>query len=63
MKPDGLDPEGTGTTTKRYGISGFPTLFVIDRDGTMIGQVDATDHDRLEAVVRELLEKAGKSAK
>jgi len=63
MKPDGLDPEGTGTTTKRYGIRGFPTLFVIDRDGTMIGQVDATNHDRLESVVRELLEKADKNAR
>jgi len=57
-KPDDLDPEGTGTTIVRYGITGFPTLFVIDRDGTMIGRVDPTDHVRLESVVRELVKKA-----
>jgi thiol-disulfide isomerase/thioredoxin len=57
-KPDDLNPEGTGTTVLRYGITGFPTLFVIDRDGTMIGQVGVSHHDRLESLVRELLEKA-----
>ena len=57
-KPDDLNPEGTGTTIMRYGITGFPTLFVIDRDGTMIGQVAHSEHDRLESLVRELVEKA-----
>jgi len=56
--PDDVGPEGTGTTIARYGITGFPTLFVIDRDGTMIGQVGHSEHDRLESRVRQLVEKA-----
>ena len=37
---DGRNPgKGTGTTIKRYSVTGFPSLFVIDRDGTMIGPV------------------------
>jgi len=57
-KPDDFGPEGTGTTIVHYGITGFPTLFVIDRDGTMIGQVGHSQHDQLESLVRELVEKA-----
>ena len=57
-KSDDRNPEGTGTSCKRYGITGFPALFVIDRDGTMIGPVGRFQEDRLESVVRELMEKA-----
>ncbi|MGO9922291.1 MAG: redoxin domain-containing protein [Isosphaeraceae bacterium] len=56
-KPEDRNPEGTGTTVERYGINGFPTLFVIDRDGTMIRQV-APEHNRLESLVRQQVEKA-----
>ena len=45
-------------TCKRYGIRGFPTILVIDKDGTMVGQVWFSKHERLEALVRELVEKA-----
>ncbi len=57
-KPEDRNPEGTGTTTERYGITGFPTLYVIDRDGTMIRQVNHSQHDRLESLVRSLVDKA-----
>jgi thiol-disulfide isomerase/thioredoxin len=57
-KADDRDPEGTGTTIKRYGIRGFPTLLVIDGTGTMVDRVGHWEHDRLESLVRELLEKA-----
>ena len=56
-KPDDRDPEGTGTTVKRYAITGFPTLFVIGPDGTLVDRVRSSDH-RLETLVRELLESA-----
>jgi thiol-disulfide isomerase/thioredoxin len=55
-KPD--DPIGTGKTIERYEIEGFPTLFVIDGDGTMVGRVGHWEHDRLEALVRDLVGKA-----
>lgn len=55
---DGSSGEGTGTTIKRYSVTGFPSVFVIDRDGTMIGRVDPFNHDRLESLVRDLVEKA-----
>ena len=54
---DDLGEEGTGTTIRRYSVTGFPSLFVIDRDGTMIGRVNPY-HDRLESLVRDLVEKA-----
>jgi hypothetical protein len=57
-KPDDDSPEGHGTTIKRYGITGFPCLFVIGPDGTLIAQVDHHDHDRLESVIRDQMEKA-----
>jgi hypothetical protein len=57
-KSDDDLPEGHGTTVKRYSITGFPSLFVIDRDGTMIGRVNQYDRDRLELLIRDLLEKA-----
>jgi len=57
-KPDHRGPEGAGTTIRRYGVNGFPTLFVIDRDGTMVGRVNHSDHERLESIIRGLLEKA-----
>jgi thiol-disulfide isomerase/thioredoxin len=57
-KPDDLAPEGTGTTIVRYGITGFPTLFVIDRDGMMVAQVGHSEQDRLESLLRTLVEKA-----
>jgi thiol-disulfide isomerase/thioredoxin len=57
-KSDDRDPEGTGTTIKRYGIETFPTLLVIDQDGTMVDRVSRSEHDRLESLVRDLLEKA-----
>lgn len=50
--------EGTGATIRRYGVSSFPTLFVIDRDGTMVEEVRFSDHERLASLVRELLERA-----
>jgi hypothetical protein len=55
---DGSTGEGNGTTIKRYSVTGFPSLFLIDRDGTMIGAVDHSNHDRLESLVRDLVEKA-----
>ena len=63
---DGRDPKhpeedgrgATGATIERYGVRGFPSVYVIDADGTMVGQVPFWDHDRLEAVVREQVEKA-----
>jgi thiol-disulfide isomerase/thioredoxin len=55
-KADDRDPEGTGTTAKRYSIQGFPTLFVIDRDGTLVEEV--SDDDRLNLLVRQLVERA-----
>jgi thiol-disulfide isomerase/thioredoxin len=55
---DDLGEEGTGTTISRYSVTSFPSLFVIDRDGTMIGRVDPYNHDRLESLVRDLVEKA-----
>jgi thiol-disulfide isomerase/thioredoxin len=59
-KSDDRDPEGTGITVNRYGIEGFPTLFVIDPDGVMVGRVGRSkpERDRLETLVRELVEKA-----
>ena len=57
-KAEDSDPEGSGTTISRYEISGFPTLIVIDANGTLVDQVWFTDHDRLETLVRGLLEKA-----
>jgi thiol-disulfide isomerase/thioredoxin len=56
-KPDDSVPEANGMTCKRYGIRGFPTILVIDKDGTMVGQVWFSQHDRLEKLVRDLLEK------
>ena len=57
-QPEDRDPEGTGTTVNRYGITGFPSLFVIAADGTFVEKVGHSMHDRLESLVRELLEKA-----
>lgn len=57
-KSDERDPIGSGTTIERYEIKGFPTVFVIDRDGTIVDQVWFSDHERLESLVRKLLEKA-----
>jgi thiol-disulfide isomerase/thioredoxin len=56
-KPADLDPVGTGTTIKRYGITGFPTLFVIDQNGIMVSAVRSDAHDHLSSLVRELLER------
>jgi thiol-disulfide isomerase/thioredoxin len=56
-KPKDLDAEGTGMTIGRYHITGFPTLFVIDRDGTLIGTADHSNPARLESLIRGLLEK------
>lgn len=57
-KADDQDPEGNGTTIKRYGVEGFPTLLVIDGNGTMVDRVGYSEHNRLESLVWELLEKA-----
>ncbi len=56
-KPKDLDAEGAGTTIGRYHITGFPTLFVIDRDGTLIGTANHSNPARLESLIRSLLEK------
>jgi hypothetical protein len=56
-KADDRDPEGTGTTVSRYGIQGFPTLLVIDGNGTIVDQVGHWEHARLESLVEGLLEK------
>jgi hypothetical protein len=58
MFRDDQDAEGTGTTVLRYRTTGFPTLFVIDHDGTVVAQVGHYQYDRLETLVRELVEKA-----
>jgi hypothetical protein len=50
--------EGTGQTCHRYGIEAFPTLFVIDQRGKMVGEIQHAEHDKLEAIIRDLLEKA-----
>jgi thiol-disulfide isomerase/thioredoxin len=57
-KADDHGAKGAGMTVNHYGIKGFPTLFVIDQDGTMIGRVGHWEHDRLETLVRKLVEKA-----
>ncbi len=57
QKPADRDPIGSGTTVRRYGIEGFPTLFVIDPDGLIVAPVSFADHDRLETIVREQLAK------
>jgi len=51
-------PEGTGLTCKRYAIEAFPTLFVIDKEGTMVGSIHRTQHTQLETLIRDLLEKS-----
>ena len=56
--PDNADGIGAGTTTKRYNVTGFPTVFLIDRDGTVVGRVNPLDHDQMESRIRSLVEKA-----
>jgi thiol-disulfide isomerase/thioredoxin len=56
--PADVGAEAHGATIKRYGVRAFPTLFVIDPDGTMVAPVPFWDHDRLESLVRDLVEKA-----
>ena len=63
-KPTDRDPEGTGVTCKRYGIVGFPTLFVIDQEGKIAAPVRHGDHAELEKLVEALLgSAAGADAK
>ena len=50
-------PEGTGATVRKYGIMGFPSVFVIDQQGIMVATVSSDDSDRLETLVRSLLDK------
>ena len=57
-KPADRDPEGTGVTCKRYGIVGFPTLFVIDQEGKIVAPVRHGDHAELERLVEDLLNRA-----
>jgi thiol-disulfide isomerase/thioredoxin len=57
-KPADRDPEGTGVTCKRYGIVGFPTLLVIDQNGTLVSAVRHGDHHELEMLVERLLDKS-----
>jgi thiol-disulfide isomerase/thioredoxin len=57
-KPADRDPEGTGVTCKRYGVVGFPTLFVIDQDGKIAAPVRHGDHEGLERLVQVLLDKS-----
>jgi thiol-disulfide isomerase/thioredoxin len=52
------DPEGDGATIARYGVVGFPTLLVIDANGSLIDSTGLRDHDRLETRIRELLDQA-----
>jgi len=52
--------DGPGPTTKRYGVTGFPETFVIDRDGrvvdVLIGGINSDeDRARLRAAVRRAL--------
>jgi hypothetical protein len=56
-KPADRDPEGTGITCKRYGIVGFPTLFVIDQEGEIVAPVRHGDHAALERLVKGLLDR------
>jgi thiol-disulfide isomerase/thioredoxin len=55
-KPQDRAPEGTGVTCKRYEISGFPTLFVIDQRGTIVATLMGDEHARLEALINKLLD-------
>jgi thiol-disulfide isomerase/thioredoxin len=62
---DSPDPEvekgqpgiGQGVTCKRYQIDGFPTTMVIDRDGKVVGTVNTHQHGRLEAMLKEQINK------
>jgi thiol-disulfide isomerase/thioredoxin len=62
---DGPDPEvatgdpgiGRGVTCRRYQIEGFPTTIVIGPDGKVVGNVNAMEHGRLAAVLKEQLDK------
>jgi thiol-disulfide isomerase/thioredoxin len=57
-KPADRDPEGTGVTCKRYGIIGFPTLFLIDQEGKIVAPVRHGEHAELERLVEGLLDRA-----
>lgn len=48
------DAPGSGKTISTYGVSDFPSTFVIARDGTLVGRFR---NDQLESVVQELLKK------
>jgi thiol-disulfide isomerase/thioredoxin len=54
-KAEDRAPEGTGITCRRYEISAFPTLFVIDQQGTIIATLGNTEHERLETLINKLL--------
>jgi thiol-disulfide isomerase/thioredoxin len=56
-KPADRDPAGTGVTCKRYGIVGFPTLFVIDQAGKIVAPVRHGDQAALERLVQDLLDR------
>lgn len=58
-KPEERSAEGSGTTVRRYGVRAFPTLFVIDQGGKMVARFSHAEPERLESLVRELLEKPG----
>jgi thiol-disulfide isomerase/thioredoxin len=49
-------PEGSGATVARYGVPVFPTVYVIDSNGTVVDRV--SQEERLEPLVRRLVEKA-----
>jgi thiol-disulfide isomerase/thioredoxin len=57
-KPDDVLAEGNGMTIRRYGAREFGSLLVIDQHGTLVARVGHWEHDHLESLVRELVEKA-----
>lgn len=57
-RSDVFTSEGDGVTINRYGITGFPTLLVIDHEGRLVERVSLANRDRLPQLVRQLVEKA-----
>jgi len=48
---------GRGVTRQRYNVHAFPTTLVIDPNGVAAGSVNVLQHNRLEFLVKQLLEK------
>jgi hypothetical protein len=57
-KPDDTGPGGMGPALERYGLRGFTTLLVIDRDGTTVVEIADMERDRMESLIQNLVDKA-----